>query len=336
MDYEFVTQNSFREPNRSDSDNILDEILNGEKENNDKNGNFDLNFKTVKVSNYSDISDFDDSDAILVEASQNAEIKEAEFKEQKTARFLAPLSESQLKNLKESAIPVNTRNKAKWAVRLFESWQKERSIEKPLLQMTNKELNNQLTSFVTELKTLKGNDYKPNSLYEIIVAIQHHLRSNGKFISLLDDSEFSDLRAILDAKMKELSKLGLGINKKQALVITEEQENIMWEKEILGSQSPQQLLDTMVYLIGLNFALRAGQEHRNLRVGENSQLFLKTSVVDGRRYLQYREDISKCAAGGLNSRKTVPKVVNAYENPECPERCIVSLYEKFINLRQMV
>ncbi|XP_062579090.1 uncharacterized protein LOC134241013 [Saccostrea cucullata] len=246
MDYEFVTQNSFREPNRSDSDNILDEILNGEKENNDKNGNFDLNFKTVKVSNYSDISDFDDSDAILVEASQNAEIKEAEFKEQKTARFLAPLSESQLKNLKESAIPVNTRNKAKWAVRLFESWQKERSIEKPLLQMTNKELNNQLTSFVTELKTLKGNDYKPNSLYEIIVAIQHHLRSNGKFISLLDDSEFSDLRAILDAKMKELSKLGLGINKKQALVITEEQENIMWEKEILGSQSPQQLLDTML------------------------------------------------------------------------------------------
>lgn len=64
-----------------------------------------------------------------------------------------------------------------------------------------------------------------------------------------------------------------------------------------------------VYLVGLNFALRAGQEHRNLRIGEHSQLILKTSRVDGRRYLQYREDISKCVNGGLKSRKTASKLL---------------------------
>lgn len=134
--------------------------------------------------------------------------------------------------------------------------------------------------------------------------------------------------------MKELPKLGLRINKKkQALIITEEQENILWEKNILGSANAQQLLDTTVYLVGLNVALRAGQEHRNLRIGEHSQLMLKTSRVDGRRYLQYREDISKCVTGGLKSRKTAPKIVSAYENPTYPERCIVSLYEKYISLR---
>lgn len=79
--------------------------------------------------------------------------------------------------------------------------------------------------------------------------------------------------------MKELSKLGLGINKKQVLIITEEQENILWERNILDSANAQQLLDTMVYMVGLNFALRAGQEHRNLRIGEHSQLILKTSRV---------------------------------------------------------
>lgn len=91
--------------------------------------------------------------------------------------------------------------------------------------------------------------------------------------------------------MKELSKLGLGINKKQVLIITEEQENILWERNILDSANAQQLLDTMVYMVGLNFALRAGQKHRNLRIGEHSQLLLKTSRVNGRRYLQYREEI---------------------------------------------
>lgn len=57
--------------------------------------------------------------------------------------------------------------------------------------MTNKELSDRLSSFVTELKTLKGKNYKPNTLYEIIVSIQHHLRTNGKFISLLDYADFS-------------------------------------------------------------------------------------------------------------------------------------------------
>lgn len=41
---------------------------------------------------------------MLVKASQDAEINTAESGEQKTPRFLAPLSDVELKNLKESAI----------------------------------------------------------------------------------------------------------------------------------------------------------------------------------------------------------------------------------------
>jgi hypothetical protein len=80
-------------------------------------------------------------------------------------------------HFKESALPVNTRNKAKWDVRLFENWPTERQMKTPLMKLTKKELNEQLSSFVTEFKTLKSTDYKPNMLYEIIVAIQHHLHT---------------------------------------------------------------------------------------------------------------------------------------------------------------
>lgn len=51
--------------------------------------------------------------------------------------------------------------------------------------------------------------------------------------------------------MKELSGRGLGIDRKRAEVISEEQN-------ILGTDTPQNLLDTLLFLLGLNFALRAG------------------------------------------------------------------------------
>ena len=38
----------------------------------------------------------------------------------------------------------------------------------------------------------------------------------------------------------------------------------MWNVSILGMTNPAQLLDTMLYLVGITCALRAGKEHRNL------------------------------------------------------------------------
>ncbi|ESO94448.1 hypothetical protein LOTGIDRAFT_161138 [Lottia gigantea] len=131
--------------------------------------------------------------------------------------------------------------------------------------------------------------------------------------------------------MKELSRLGLGINTKKSEVITVEQEEILWSKGLLGESNPQQLLDTLLFLFGLHFALRAAQEHRNLRFGMNTQLSVKYDL-EGKKYLQYIEDVSKTNQGGLDYRKVSPKMTRAYENSN-PLRCPVRLYEKYIALR---
>ncbi|XP_069128456.1 uncharacterized protein KIAA1958-like [Argopecten irradians] len=169
-------------------------------------------------------------------------------------------------------------------------------------------------------------------MYELLISIQHHFRTNGRFVSFLDDKTFSGLKAVLDSKMKELSKKGIGLQRRQADIITQEQEEKLWTKNILGSDSPQQLLDTMIFMIDLNFALRAGQEHRNLRYGEHSQICVKTDT-ENRTYLEYTEDVSKTNRGGIMHRKLDPKVTRAYENQKQPEKCIVKLYTKFIAAR---
>ena len=82
---------------------------------------------------------------------------------------------------------------------------------------------------------------------------------------------------MLDGVMKPLRSNGLGVHTKQAEPITPEEENLLWEKGMLGDHTPQVLVDTMLFLCGLNFALRSGNEHRSLQTTQ----FKITTALDG-------------------------------------------------------
>lgn len=69
----------------------------------------------------------------------------------------------------------------------------------------------------------------------------------------------------LDAEMKRLTSVGFGASVEQAEFFADEQEEKLWALNLLGAHSSQVLLDTMVFLIGKNFALRSGKEHRSLQ-----------------------------------------------------------------------
>lgn len=78
---------------------------------------------------------------------------------------------------------------------------------------------------------------------------------------------------------------------------------------------------------GIYFALRSGQEHRNLRF-EPAQVEFVDNPGE-RAYLRYSEDISKNNPGGLKGRKNRLKVVTQYENVENPNRCFVRLFRLY-------
>ena len=158
-------------------------------------------------------------------------------------------------------------------------------------------------------------------LNEILSSIQMYLRLQcNRNVTLIDKKgcTFRTPNSALNFVMKERAQQGIGVDVNQANLITQEQENYLWEHGFLDSENA----DTLVWVLGVQFALRAGHEHLRLR---NSQLPLQCDEL-GREFLQYTEDISKANNGGLNHLRIKRKVVRAYKNLTNAERCPVELH----------
>ena len=111
--------------------------------------------------------------------------------------------------------------------------------------------------FITEIRKIDGSDYidPPKTLYQIVLCVQFHLETKGIIWHLLEDDQFKELRFTLDNVMKKRMSEGLGITVNKADIITKTDEDILWMRGILGSENPEQLLHTVLYLVGLHCAL---------------------------------------------------------------------------------
>ena len=80
-------------------------------------------------------------------------------------------------------------------------------------------------------------------------------------MDIFKDEIFAEFRVTLDAETKRLTAIGLGSKKRQAEPLSEENEEQLWEKGLLGDHNPVSLLNTIVFMNELYFALRSGSEH---------------------------------------------------------------------------
>lgn len=256
--------------------------------------------------------------------------------------FQEPLSLAEMENLSHQIFAQNTENKIAWAVQLYRNWWFQRcakvdcdsrvkwaSIDN-LKQVSRANLCFALSAFIGEIKK-DGSEFPGPSLYQIIICIQFHVEKNGLKLKLLDHPDFVSLRFTLDNLMKECARAGLG-RKQSADIISVDDEEKMWREGMLGDDKPEQLLHTVMYLLGLNLALHGGDEHRKLRApGHNSQLeILKDS--EGKKFIKFTEDVvSKTNQGGLSIKVSQPKVLTVY-GCENPFRNVVRILEKYLSL----
>ena len=74
---------------------------------------------------------------------------------------------------------------------------------------------------------------------------------------------FSGFQQTLDSLLKELQSKQQPF-KKQAEAISITDENEMWKQGVLGTHSPDTVINSLVFLTGKLFVLRGGKEQRDL------------------------------------------------------------------------
>ncbi len=259
------------------------------------------------------------------------------------SRYKSPLNEVALDLLSRKTFSANTNAKINWAVNLYCDWFFQRckvpccdsrikwsNIEAGEIAKSN--LAYALSCFLSEVRKKDGSEYPGDSLYQLIICLQFYLERTGHHWKLIDGEEFLPLKFTLDNLMKERAAMGLG-KRKSSSPISIAEENTLWEKGVLGTDCPDTLHDTLLFLLGLHLALRGGKEHKDLRApGFESQLSVQTDS-EGVKFLLFTEDVQrKTNQGGLTSRKkSQGRTMKIYGHSH-PEHNIVNIFKKYVGL----
>ena len=190
-------------------------------------------------------------------------------------RRFKQISDEKMKQLKQEQVKKRTYAKVQLAVKAFNEWRNSRlsdpggfdvriyecdfdqidCLEKDTFEYA-------MCKFLAEVTKQKdGSDYPGAMLYQLCVSIQKLLSLKGKNWKLVEDGQFLQLRTVLDNLMKERAQCQIGMVKRKAGVISHNIEAQLWESGKLGEDSPDKLRQTVLFLIGMNVGLHAGDEH---------------------------------------------------------------------------
>ena len=135
--------------------------------------------------------------------------------------------------------------------------------------------------------------------------------------------------------MQEHTAAHIGVVKKQVGLITFEHEESLWQKGILGEDTPDKLHNTVLFLLGINVCLRAVEEHYYLRCDTPTEKGQLSFVLNlhGVKCVIYKEDtVTKTHDGRLKDMRHERKIVWVYPNNMNINRCPVRLIEKYLSL----
>ncbi len=147
------------------------------------------------------------------------------------------------------------------------------------------------------------------------------------------DVSFSRIHAVLDNVARQLHKDGVGVSKVQIRVITMEEEEQLWEKRIIGTQSPTLLLNGVYFYCGLHICLGGGDEHRNLKLSKFviKDMINPSATDENIKCVVYTEHGSKNRTGSMHHVHLNNKKGIYYAKPSLGERCFVHLMELYLS-----
>ncbi len=165
---------------------------------------------------------------------------------------------------------TNTKFKTRRDTKVFEQFLKTKNKDesRDVSKIPPKELNTLLAEFVFCVKRNDGKEYEPTSIRGILASIQRHLRKKNYGYCIFKDIEFSTTVQALKAKGKQLKKIGLGNRPNEAVALSDEEVDVLYSKQLLGTSTPESVINTLWLNNCMFFGLRGCKENRDMRWGD--------------------------------------------------------------------
>lgn len=222
-------------------------------------------------------------------------------------RRFAEVSSDDLETFRLESTPTNTRRNTDYAVNLYKLWANAGGYP-PLDCGLVHLLASHIPKFIAEVRKPDGSKYKSSSLCNIYAGLNRYITSEiDPESNLYRSPQFLKCNQTVDGIIRNLQSQE-PTHKKQAQYITPDLESNLWEKGVMGDDTPSKLLNTLLFMCGKYFGLRGGDELRNIR----ANCFSFRNKADGIVEVTYNESTSKCVHGGL-SRRHLPKSITFSE-----------------------
>ena len=261
------------------------------------------------------------------------------MKYRRDVRFGEPIPDSIIDEMSRKKYALKSYANMKWCLAMYRAWMWLRNRIYPgsitvdldnIGTISKEALVHDLSHFIVETRKKNGEEFPPKTLKHIILMIQMYLSSVGLVYEFLEDQCFIGLRNCLDNKMKINAKKGLGRHVRKADPLEPEHLEKLWDGGYLGVDTPRKLSNTILFLLGINFSLHAGGEHRALkRPGFDPQVRIVS--INGQDCLEYVEDLAtKTNQGGLKHEQLNAK--NSVVYPcRVKNRCPVEIFKIYMS-----
>lgn len=192
-----------------------------------------------------------------------------------------------------------------WA-KVWKSWAAQKGYDDSMEKYEPEVLNKILEQFYATVRKKDGDDYEPDSLRVMVIAIDRYLAEKEYKYSIIRDREFKSSKQVLEGKARLLRQQGKGKRPKKARSLTTTEENELWEEKKLGKRSPQVLVQTVWWILTQYFGLRGRQEHHSMKV-EDFSFGLDENNTE---YVEFIEKPTKTRRSGLSAkpRSFLPKM----------------------------
>lgn len=210
----------------------------------------------------------------------------------------------------------NTKKKTKQNVGLLEEFLGFKEERRKIEEIPPQELNVYLSEFIITVRTKDNQEYEPSSLRSLIASFERHLKKKNYGFSIMKDLQFEQARKALQSKQKDLKRKGKGNKPNASAPLNEDDIKVLYEKKLLGTETPDALLNTIWFNNTVHFGLRGCKEHRDMCWGDVK--LCKNST--GQEYLEFHERQTKTRTGNnpRDVRPIIPKMFSVPSSEKCP------------------